>query len=113
MDDNRFAKQAFFEYLLRQGLSQEHLRVYDDYFEFFLTRLGEQKILDLDPETIYHLSLGHVEELDGDEVIEAYLKLMEYFVAYWAERWQALHPDEEEFAAPVPKAPGDESSEKE
>jgi hypothetical protein len=89
-------KQTFFEYLRRQGFSEEHLAAYGPYFDFFLDHVKEVNLLELDPEEIYHRALAGVEELDGDDVIEAYLKLMEFFTAFWAERFEAMHPQTEE-----------------
>lgn len=94
MSDNQFVKKAFFDHLRRQGFTDEHIEAYDDYFEFFLKHLGRADIMDLDPEVIYRASIAPVDQLDGDDVVEAYLQLMEYFMGYWAERWEAMHPDE-------------------
>jgi len=93
-DDPQEIKQAFFEHLRKKNFTGEHLKVYDDYFEFFLSHLGEAKLSELEPQTIYQLALGHLEELDGEEVVEAYLQMLEYFTAFWAERWPDRPPDE-------------------
>jgi len=93
-DDNQFIKKAFFDHLLRQGFTGEHLEVYDEYFDFLLSRIGQAKVMDLEPEVIYRAVLESAGELDGDEVIEAYMQLMEFFMEYWTERWEAMHPDE-------------------
>jgi hypothetical protein len=93
-DDNQFIKKSFFDHLLRQGFTREHLEVYDGYFDFLLSRIGQAKVMDLEPEVIYRAVLESAGELDGDEVIEAYMQLMEFFMEYWTERWEAMHPDE-------------------
>lgn len=92
-DDNQFVKQAFFEHLKREGYSTEHLEVYGEYFDFFLSRLGAARLMDLEPDVIYRAALTPVEELDGEEVIEAYLGLIELFIEFWSERWEAMHPE--------------------
>lgn len=92
-EDHQFIKKSFFDHLRRHGFTEEHLKVYDDYFNFFLDHLQGAALMELDPEEIYHLGLGSVEELEGDDVVEAYLKLLEIFTAFWAERWEALRPD--------------------
>lgn len=102
MNDNKFIKKAFFDHLLRQGFTREHTAVYDDYFDFFRGRLGQAQIMDLEPEAIYRVALASVDELDGDDVIEAYLEMMEFFMTYWSERWEAMHPDEEDSSAGPP-----------
>lgn len=94
-DDRQVVKKSFFEHLRRMGFSETHLEVYGGYFDFFLGRLGRAKIMDLDPEVLYHAVLVSVQELDGEEVIEAYMQLMEHFMSYWGERWEAMHPEED------------------
>ena len=93
--ENQIIKQSFFDHLRRQGFGEELLAAYGPYFDFFLDHVKEVELLELDPEEIYHRALAGVEDLDGDDVIEAYLKLMEFFSAFWAERSEALHPPQE------------------
>ena len=93
-DDNQSVKKFFFAHLTRQGFTDEHLAVYNDYFDFFLSHLGAAQIMDLEPEALYRVALVAVERLDGEEVIEAYLQMMEYFIEFWSDRWEALGHDE-------------------
>ncbi|HUT54299.1 MAG TPA: hypothetical protein VM658_13000 [bacterium] len=94
MDDNQFVKKAFFDHLGRQGFTAEHLAAYGEYFDFFLSHLGAAKVMDLEPELIYRQALLSVNELDGEDVIEAYMQLLQYFMEFWSERWEAMHPEE-------------------
>lgn len=94
--DPIIVKQTFFEHLRRQGFSEEHLAAYGPYFDFFLDQVKDLDLMELDPEEIYHRALAGVENLDGDDVIEAYLKLMEFFTAFWAERFEAMQKPKEE-----------------
>ena len=93
-EDNQFVKKAFFDHLRRQGFTDEHIDVYDEYFDFLLSHIGAARLMDLEPEVIYRAVLESADELDGDEVIEAYMQLMEFFMEYWTERWEAMHPEE-------------------
>jgi len=117
MPDNSFIKKAFFDHLKRMGFTQEHIEVYDEYFDFFLDKIGEADLMDLEPEVVYRAALTSVERLDGEEVVEAYLQLIEYFMAFWAERWEAMHPDEyaeyeEKDEEEAPPEEGDEGADK-
>lgn len=94
-DDNRAVKNAFFDHLLRQGFTPAHLEVYDEYFEFLAAGLGGHSIMNQPPERLYHRALALVEDLEGEDVVEAYLQLLEHFIAFWGERYEALHPEEE------------------
>jgi hypothetical protein len=94
MDDNQFVKKAFFDHLSRQGFGAEHVEAYGEYFDFLLTHLGAAQIMDLEPEVIYRQALLSVNELDGEDVIDAYMQLLQYFMEFWGERWEAMHPDE-------------------
>lgn len=96
MEDNRFVKKAFFDHLLRTGFTQEHVDVYHEYFDFFLEHVGQAKLMDLEPEVVYRVGLDTVQDLDGEDVVEAFLQLMEYFIGWWAERWEAMHPFEDD-----------------
>ncbi len=91
-DDNRFIKTAFFKHLERQGFTAEHLEAYEEYFDFFLDRLGGRGIMEVDPGTMYQVAFNSVEDLEGEEVVEAYLKLMEFFIEFWAERYESMQP---------------------
>jgi len=95
-EDNKFVKKAFFDHLVRQGFTDEHLEVYHEYFDFFVSLFGAAKVMDLDPEAIYRVAMIGVEKLEGDEVIDAYLQLVEFFMEYWSERWENMQPDEGE-----------------
>lgn len=90
---NEMVKKSFFEHLRRQGYTEEHIEVYHEYFDFFISKLGAAKIMNLDPESIYRVALLGVEDLEGDDVIEAFLQMMESFVEFWAERWEAMQPE--------------------
>ena len=92
-DDNKFVKQAFFEHLKREGYVARHLEVYGEYFDFFLSRLGDGKLMDMEPDAIYRAALAPVEELDGEDIVEAYLCLIELFIEFWSERWSSMHPE--------------------
>jgi len=100
MQDNAFVKKAFFDHLKREGFTDEHLEAYDEYFDFFLEHVGEADLMDLGPEVIYRVALTSTGQLEGDDVIEAYLKLMEFFMEWWAERWEAMNPEEYEGREP-------------
>jgi len=95
MQDNQFIKKAFFDQLRRQGFSEKHVEVYDEYFDYFLKQFGKARIMDLEPEVVYRNALAATERLDGEEVIEAYMQLMEYFIEFWSERWEAMHPEDD------------------
>ena len=99
-EDNQAVKKLFFDHLRRQGFTTAHLEVYDEYFEFLIAGLGDGSIMNLSPEKLYHRALALIEELEGEDVIEAYLQLLEHFIGFWAERYEVLHPegdnDEEE-----------------
>jgi cytosine/adenosine deaminase-related metal-dependent hydrolase len=99
--DNYFIKKAFFDHMLRHGFTRAHVEAYGEYFDFFLARLGDAKLMDLPPHEVYQRAMAPVEELDGEEVVEAYLVLMERFMGYWAERYEAMHPEDE--AAELPE----------
>ena len=92
-NDNQFVKRAFFEHLKREGYGARHLEVYGEYFDFFLARLGAVNLIDLEPDAIYRAALAPVEELEGEDIVEAYLTLIELFIEFWSERWSSLHPD--------------------
>ncbi len=93
--DNSFIKDAFFAHLKRMGFTEEHIEVYDEYFDFFLEHLGEENLMDMEPERSYQAALAAIEELEGDDVVEAFLQLMEYFMGFWAERWEIIRPQDE------------------
>jgi hypothetical protein len=95
MQDNQFVKKTFFEHLRRRGYTEAHLAVYDDYFEFLLQNLGAAKLMDLEPDVLYRAALAPVDRLDGEEVVEAYLVLLDLFMEFWGERWEAMHPEAE------------------
>ncbi len=94
MEENAFVKKSFFEHLSRQGFTDAHVEAYDEYFDFLLEQMGDVKLMELEPEVIYRASMEAVGKLDGDDVIEAFLVMLEYFMAWWAERWEAMHPEE-------------------
>lgn len=90
--DKSFVKQAFLDHLRRQGFSPDHLAAYAEYFDFFLSCFGPEKMMDLDPEALYTQAVQGVEQLDGEDVIDAYLELIELFIEYWTERWEKMQP---------------------
>ena len=94
MDDNQFVKKAFFDHLGRQGFTAEHVAAFGEYFDFLVSHLGEAQLMDLGPEVIYRQAMPAAGELDGDDVIEAYVQLLQYFMEFWTERWDAMHPAE-------------------
>ena len=88
--DRPVITKAFFDHLRREGVPEEHLAVYAEYFDYFLDRLGEAPLLESDPETLYQLGLAGVEDLDGEEVVATYFQVLQYFIEYWAERWEKM-----------------------
>ncbi len=93
--DNDFIKDTFFAHLKRMGFTDEHIEVYDEYFDFFLEQLGDETLMEMEPERAYQAALQAVDELEGEDVIEAFLELLEYFMGFWAERWELIHPRNE------------------
>ena len=93
---NKVVKGPFYAFLERSGFSKDLIEDYDEYFDFFLERVGDTPIMDLNPGEVYKTAFEAVEDLEGDEVIEAYLKLMEYFIEYWADKYEEMYDDEDE-----------------
>ncbi|MFO8055755.1 MAG: hypothetical protein R6V10_00470 [bacterium] len=108
-DDNGFIKKTFFAHLKRMGFTDEHLEVYDEYFDFFLDHLGGESLMEMEPERAYQAALASIEELDGEDVVEAFLELMEYFMGFWAERWELVHPQKD--TEETPDKNGEENDE--
>jgi len=91
VDQRQVLKQAFFDHLKREGTPKAHLATYGDYLDFLLAQLGPGDLMDLAPEVLYERALPALEKLDGDDVVETYLRLLEQFLEFWTERWEKMH----------------------
>jgi hypothetical protein len=96
IERNKVVKGPFYAFLERSGFGKDLIEDYDEYFDFFLDKVGDTPIMDLNPGEVYRVAFEAVEDLDGDEVIESYLKLMEYFIEYWAEKYEEMYDDDED-----------------
>lgn len=94
MDDPRqLLKQTFLDHLASEGTPRAHLSTYAEYLDLLFRQLGESDLIELSPENLYQQALTAVELLDGDEVIETYLFLVEQFLEFWTDRWEKMHPE--------------------
>jgi hypothetical protein len=110
-DDRPFLATAFFNHLRREGVPEDHLEVYREYFDFLIARLPGTELDEFDPETIYQPALAAADELEGEEVVETYFKVLQFFLEFWAERWEGLQAGQEPQDPPLSAPPRGESEE--